>query len=77
MLKSKSRSKISLVIALIAIFSISCGRKVYFQDWPLWLEKGYIDLACVMSYTQSLGYIKDILNMQKTLAFLKKYLWVS
>jgi len=27
------------------------GKEVYFQDWPMWLDKEIIDIACVMSYT--------------------------
>jgi uncharacterized lipoprotein YddW (UPF0748 family) len=29
------------------------GKKVYFQDWPLWLKNNYIDMACIMSYTMN------------------------
>jgi len=29
------------------------GKEVYFQDWPLWIENNYIDLACIMSYADN------------------------
>lgn len=38
------------------------GRDVYFQDWPLWLEKGYIDIACVMSYTSANSTYRKYIN---------------
>ncbi|MBP9042175.1 MAG: hypothetical protein KBG49_01660 [Spirochaetes bacterium] len=48
------------------------GGKVYFQDWPLWLEKGYIDLACVMSYTQSLEVYQRYTEYAKNTGFPEK-----
>jgi len=48
------------------------GRKVYFQDWPLWLEKGYLDLACVMSYTQSIETYHKYTEYAKVTGFSDK-----
>ncbi len=38
------------------------SRKVYFQDWPLWLDENYIDLACVMSYSSSIAGFKSYVD---------------
>ena len=38
------------------------GKKVYFQDWPLWMNKNYIDMACVMSYTSSRDSFKNFIK---------------
>lgn len=43
----------SLIFSAAVMPRPDIGRDVYFQDWPLWLDKGYIDIACVMSYTAS------------------------
>lgn len=38
------------------------GKRVYFQDWPTWLEKGIIDIACVMSYTTNKETYSDFID---------------
>lgn len=43
----------SLILSAAVMPRPDIGRDVYFQDWSLWLEKGYIDIACVMSYTSA------------------------
>lgn len=42
----------SIIVSCAVMPRYDYGKKVYFQNWPDWLEKGYIDLACVMSYTE-------------------------
>jgi uncharacterized lipoprotein YddW (UPF0748 family) len=48
----KSKDK-NLILSAAVMPRYDRGRKVYFQDWPAWLEGNYIDLACVMSYSSS------------------------
>ncbi len=48
------------------------GKKVYFQDWPQWLNKGYIDLACVMSYTDSMETYKSYINYAQATGNIEK-----
>lgn len=43
----------NLILSAAVMPRYDWGRKVYFQDWPLWLDKNLIDLACVMSYSAS------------------------
>ena len=43
----------SIIVSTAAMPRYDYGKQVYFQDWPMWLEKGYIDIACVMSYTDN------------------------
>lgn len=43
----------SLTVSAAVMPRYDYGKKAYFQDWPLWLNRGYIDLACVMSYTEN------------------------
>ena len=43
----------NLVLSAAVMPRYDIGKKVYFQDWPLWLKNSYIDIACVMSYTAS------------------------
>jgi len=38
------------------------GRKVYFQDWPSWLERDIIDIVCVMSYTENANTFNNFIN---------------
>lgn len=67
----KNKDK-SIMVSAASMPRYDYGRKVYFQDWPGWLNKGYIDIACVMSYTDSqstynnyLEYAKDTGNIEK------------
>ncbi|MCL2154798.1 MAG: family 10 glycosylhydrolase [Leptospirales bacterium] len=38
------------------------AKEVYFQDWPLWMEKNYIDIACVMSYSDNMKDFDEFIN---------------
>lgn len=38
------------------------GKRVYFQDWPSWLEKNIIDFVCVMSYTADMNTFNSFIN---------------
>lgn len=52
----------SIIMSAASMPRYDYGRKVYFQDWPQWLNKGYIDLACVMSYTDSIETYNSYIN---------------
>jgi len=52
----------SLILSAAVMPRPDIGRDVYFQDWPLWLEKDYIDIACVMSYTASNSTYQKYIN---------------
>ncbi len=43
----------SITVSAAVMPRYDIGRKVYFQDWTSWLDMGYLDLVCVMSYTGS------------------------
>ncbi len=51
-----------LILSVAAMPRYDRGKVVYFQDWPLWLEKKYIDLACVMSYTTRESIYKSYID---------------
>jgi len=51
-----------LILSVAAMPRYDRGKIVYFQDWPLWLEKKYIDLACVMSYTSQDSIFKNYIS---------------
>ncbi len=38
------------------------GKRVYFQDWPSWLEKNIIDIVCVMSYTENMNTFNKFIS---------------
>ncbi len=38
------------------------SKRVYFQNWPEWLNENYIDLACVMSYSNSSAGFKEYVD---------------
>lgn len=57
----KKRNK-SLIVSAAVMPRHDQARNVYFQDWPLWLDKGYIDLACVMSYTGRSSTYKNYID---------------
>ncbi len=40
-----------IIISAAVMPRYDWGIRVYFQNWPLWLKRGYIDIACIMSYT--------------------------
>lgn len=41
----------------------SCKRWVL-QDWPLWVEKGYLDFICPMNYTESPNQFSGMTKLQ-------------
>lgn len=41
----------NLILSTAVMPRYDWGKKVYFQDWTKWLDNGYIDFACVMSYS--------------------------
>jgi len=55
----------SIIMSTASMPRYDYGRKVYFQDWPFWLNKGYIDLACVMSYTDNIGTYNSYIDYAK------------
>jgi len=56
----------SIIMSAASMPRYDWGRKVYFQDWPMWLNKGYLDLACVMSYTDSMETYNSYLDYAKS-----------
>lgn len=40
-----------IIISAAVMPRYDWGIRVYFQNWPLWLKRNYIDIACMMSYT--------------------------
>ncbi|NLV67265.1 MAG: family 10 glycosylhydrolase [Spirochaetes bacterium] len=52
----------SLIMSAASMPRHDYGKKVYFQDWPMWLSQGYIDLACVMSYTDNMDTYNSYLE---------------
>jgi len=57
--KSKDEN---LIVSAAVMPRYDWGKKVYFQDWPKWLDENYIDLACVMSYTPSIDGFKNYIK---------------
>jgi len=57
----KSADK-NLILSAAVMPRYDWGKKVYFQDWPLWLDENYIDLACVMSYSSSTAGFTSYIN---------------
>jgi uncharacterized lipoprotein YddW (UPF0748 family) len=57
----RSKGK-NIILSAAVMPRYDIGKKVYFQDWPLWMKKNYIDMACIMSYTSDIhnfnNYIK-------------------
>lgn len=53
------------------------GRDEYLQDWPSWVEKGYVDMICPQLYRYDIkGYIEllnNIVNRQISKENLKKF----
>lgn len=60
--KTVKRKNRSIIFSTASMPRYDLGRDVYFQDWPLWVKKGYIDLACIMSYTNKNSIYKDYLD---------------
>jgi len=57
----KSKDK-NLILSAAVMPRYDWGKKVYFQDWPGWLNMHYIDLACVMSYSPSIAGFNDYIK---------------
>jgi len=57
--KSKNRS---IILSAAVMPRYDRGRNVYFQDWPMWLDNNYIDLACVMSYSNSISGFRSYIK---------------
>ncbi len=57
--KSKNEN---LILSAAVMPRYDWGKKVYFQDWPKWLDEHYIDLACVMSYSSNNTCFQDYIN---------------
>ncbi len=49
----------NLILSTAVMPRYDWGKKVYFQDWTNWLDNGYIDFACVMSYSDGPSGFKD------------------
>jgi len=60
--ESARRINPDLIISAAVMPRYDWGKKVYFQDWPAWLEKNYIDIACMMSYTQNVETFDNYIN---------------
>lgn len=45
------------------------GKQEYLQDWPTWLEKGYVDLVIPQHYRYDIDAYQSLLNQQ--LSFVK------
>lgn len=52
----------NLILSAAVMPRYDMGKKVYFQDWPLWLKNNYIDMACIMSYTASSYNFKNFVK---------------
>ena len=57
----KSKNK-NIVFSAAVMPRYDRGKEVYFQNWPLWIEKKYIDLACIMSYTDNIKTFDEFLR---------------
>ena len=57
----KSRDK-KLILSAAVMPRYDRGKKVYFQDWPMWLDEKYLDIACVMSYSSSKNDFKNYIK---------------
>jgi uncharacterized lipoprotein YddW (UPF0748 family) len=57
----KSKDK-NIILSAAVMPRYDWGRKVYFQDWPMWLESNLIDIACIMSYSASNTGFNDYIN---------------
>lgn len=57
----KNRNK-NLILSAAVMPRYDLGKKVYFQEWPLWLKDNYIDMVCIMSYTASSNNFKNFIK---------------
>ena len=67
--KAKDRS---ITMSVASMPRYDYGKKVYFQDWPLWLQKGYIDLACIMSYTDNIDVYRNYIDYAASTGSIEK-----
>jgi len=49
--------KKDMVISADIVANIDVARNTYMQDWPTWVNQGYIDLLCPMIYSGNTGYV--------------------
>ncbi|MGB4537245.1 MAG: family 10 glycosylhydrolase [Bacilli bacterium] len=52
-----ARSDIAISAAVVA--NVNIARDTYMQDWPTWVNRGYIDLLCPMIYTGSAAAVAE------------------
>ena len=64
---TKTKDK-SIIVSAAVSPRIDISSNAYFQDWPLWLKKGYIDIACIMSYTENAGTFTGYIDSAVKLA---------
>jgi len=51
-----------LIVSAAVMPRYDWGKRVYFQNWPEWLKNNYIDIACMMSYTQRSKTFKNYID---------------
>jgi uncharacterized lipoprotein YddW (UPF0748 family) len=62
----KIRQEIKISAAVFGAYP-DCRRLVA-QDWPAWIEAGYLDFVCPMDYTESDDYFRALVKKQLELA---------
>jgi uncharacterized lipoprotein YddW (UPF0748 family) len=62
----KIRPEIKISAAVFGAYP-DCRRSVA-QDWPAWIEAGYLDFVCPMDYTESDDYFRALVKKQVELA---------
>jgi len=59
------RARPGLVISAAVFPALERARKEKAQDWKLWLDRGYIDYVCTMTYTPDLrDFRTEVLKQQ-------------
>lgn len=61
--KSKNED---LILSAAVMPRYDWGKKVYFQDWPVWLNEHYLDMVCIMSYSSTTSGFKNYINYANT-----------
>lgn len=64
---TRVREEAPEVMLSAAVFSNwqSYARDGVAQDWPMWVEKGWLDFVCPMDYTQDVEELADIVTRQQ------------
>jgi len=57
----KSKDK-NIILSAAVMPRYDRAKEVYFQDWTNWIEKNYIDFACVMSYSNNIEIFDEYLK---------------